>query len=346
MAKKSSKKAKRATSVSEEPIQTPNGAPEDIIEPETSPYLTEDIKLIIGPSQHGWTVHRHFVEQSPVLKRKLDSSMLKTYFPSTPLLINLIGVDVEIAHTFIHYLYTREYQTLRPRECDGPKELVEYGQSVLAFRAAKTYELPGLEDEARAQMERLDEYVHIHMILDLAREVYRQLPIDSNEWYSLYLREKLKEAFEEDEELFSQDYFTQGLGQVSIFDKFLVATMVSLFMERISMLKEASPRANRTDQVTDGYPEFSTSPPPELPPDPNGTLSDQCAPESSPGSSREPSPEPAQPDIAEEDEEDEQDEQDEQDEDNYDGLEPIPEDVGDYGGNQYDGYRGIAQECM
>ncbi|KAJ9396826.1 hypothetical protein DTO282F9_6229 [Paecilomyces variotii] len=346
MANKRGKKAKRPSSVSEEPIQTPNGSPEDITEPETSPYLTDDVKLIIGPGEHRWTVHRHFVEQSPVLKSTLGSSKFTSYYSSTPLLINLTGVDAEIAHTFIHYLYTGEYQTLRPRECDGPKEWVEYKWSVLSFCAAKIYELPGLEDHARAQMELLDQYVPIHTILDLAREVYRQLPIDDNEWYSLYLREKLKIAFEQDEDLFSQDYFTEDLGQVSVFDKFLVATMVSLFMERISMLKEASPRANRTDQVTDGYPEFSTSPPPELPPDPNGTLSDQCAPESSPGSSREPSPEPAQPDIAEEDEEDEQDEQDEQDEDNYDGLEPIPEDVGDYGGNQYDGYRGIAQECM
>ncbi|KAJ9271888.1 hypothetical protein DTO212C5_1969 [Paecilomyces variotii] len=341
MAKKSSKKAKRATSVSEEPIQTPNGAPEDIIEPETSPYLTEDIKLIIGPSQHGWTVHRHFVEQSPVLKSTLGSSMRTSYYPSTPLSINLTGVDVEIAHTFIHYLYTGEYQTLRPRGWIGPEELGEYKWSVLSFCAAKIYELPGLEDHARAQMELVDQYVPIDMILELAREVYRQLPIDDNEWYSLHLREKLKEAFEQDEDLFSQDYFTEDLGQVSVFDKFLVATMVSLFMEKISMLKEASPRVNQTDQVTDRSPEVSTSPPPpELPPSPSGTLSDRCAPASSRGSSRESSPEPTQPDISEENEEDAEYE------DNHDGLEPIPEDVGDYGGNQYDGYRGIAQECM
>ncbi|KAJ9252943.1 hypothetical protein DTO207G8_4463 [Paecilomyces variotii] len=334
MALKSSKKAKRLA------IQTSNGASEVITEPGTSPYLTEDVKLIIGPGEHRWTVHRHFVEQSPVIKSTLGSSMRTSYYPSTPLSINLTGVDVEIAHTFIHYLYTGKYQTLT-RKCDGPEELVEYRRSVLTFCAAKIYELPGLEDEARAQIERFDEYVPIHTILDLAREVYRQLLIDDNEWYSLYLREKLKIAFEQDEELFSQDFFTQGLGQVSVFDKFLVATMVSLFMEKISMLKEASPRVNQTDQVTDRSPEVSTGPPPpELPPSPSGTLSDRCAPASSRGSSREPSPEPAQPDIAEEDE------QDEQDEDNYDGLEPIPEDVGDYGGNQYDGYRGIAQECM
>ncbi|KAJ9303229.1 hypothetical protein DTO271G3_603 [Paecilomyces variotii] len=334
MALKNSKKAKRLA------IQTSNGASDDITETGTSPYLTEDVKLIIGPGERRWTVHRHFAEQSPVIKSALGSSMRTSYYPSTPLSINLTGVDVEIAHTFIHYLYTGEYQTLRPRECDGPEQVVEYRRSVLTFCAAKVYELPGLEDEARARMERFDEYVPIHTILDLAKEVYRQLPIDDNEWYSLYLREKLKTAFEQDEDLFSQDYFTQSLGQVSVFDKFLVATMVPLFMERISMLKQATPRVNQTDQVTDGYPEVSTSPPPEQPPDPNRTLSDQCAPESSRGSSREPSPEPAQPEIAEENEEDAEYE------DNHDGLEAIPEDVGEYGGNQYDGYRGIAQECM
>ncbi|KAL1871513.1 hypothetical protein Plec18167_007073, partial [Paecilomyces lecythidis] len=270
----------------------------------------------------------YFAEKSPVLRLALEQ-----YWGSSN--IRLDGIDITIGHTFVHYLYTGTYQTLMHQQYDIAEEHAEYRKSVFTYRAAKQYQLPGLEDLARTHMAEYEKYLPINVILDVGKDVYRRLgDDDDDEWYSDYLRTKIWSAFEEDEHLFSQEYFTQGLGEVTRFDKFLVSTMVRLFSEKISALKEHASHVDPSDvkmnATSTEHLEPSTSPALELPPSPSRTFSDQ----SGPISPRETSPEPEQAEVVEVAEK------------IYDRLEPITEVTEDYAVERYDGYQEIAQECM
>ncbi|GAD96918.1 hypothetical protein CPC735_031830 [Paecilomyces variotii No. 5] len=320
-----------AIAVKQESVQPADGisneTSEKIFKPKTSPYLSDAVTLSIGYEEYEeYRVHRHLAQQSPVLQQALELPSLEGP------IIRLNGIDKTVGHTFVHYLYTGTYETLMHEEYGIPEEHAEYRKSVLTYRAAKEYQLPGLEDLARVRMDEYDSCVPINVILDVGRDVYRRLGDDDDEWYSDYLRANIHGAFEKDEDLFSQEYFTQGLGEVPRFDKFLVSTMVQVLSERISVLQHHSD-VDPSDKIN-GHPTedvaLSTSPAPELPPSPSGTLSDQYA----PVSPRETSPEPEQAEVAEVDEE------------LYDGLEPIPEAVEDYGVERYDGYQDIAQARM
>ncbi|KAL1855507.1 hypothetical protein Plec18170_004227 [Paecilomyces lecythidis] len=305
----------------------PNGAVEESIKPETSPYLTTSFTFFIGheeEEEEAYKIHRHFAEQSPVLQRKLEN------FP----IIVLDDIDKTIGHTFVHYLYTKTYETLMHQEHGIPKQHAEYTKSVLSYRAAMKYQLPGLADLAMDRMEEYDKSLPIYLILDVGKDVYRRLGDDDDEWYSDYLLTRIRAAFEADEGLFSQEYFIQGLGEVPRFDKFLVSTMVQLFSEKISALKEhvspVDPSDVKMNATSTECLEPSISPAPELPPSPSRTFSDQSA----PISPRETSPEPEQAEVVEVPEK------------IYDRLEPITEVIEDYPVERYDGYQEIAQECM
>lgn len=106
--------------------------------------------------------------------------------------------------------------------------------------------------------------------------------------------------------------------------------MVPLFLGSILILKEVSPSVNHMDHIINRYLKVLTSLPPELSLSPNRLLSDLYAPKSL----RQPSHKYAQPDIAG------------IDKDIYNKLEPIPEDIEDYRGKEYNRYLGIAQRFI
>lgn len=275
-----------------------------------------------------YSVHKYFAEKSPVLQLQLERHW---ELPE----IRLNDIDITIGHTFVHYLYTGTYQTMRTLRRYRIVDASKYRKSVLTYRAAQQYQLPGLRDLARTHMGEYGKSVPINFILDVGKDVYRRLgDDDDDEWYSDYLRTKIWSAFEEDEHLFSQEYFTQGLGEVTRFDKFLVSTMVRLFSEKISALKEHASHVDPSDvkmnATSTEHLEPSTSPAHELPPSPSRTFSDQ----SGPISPRETSPEPEQAEVVEVAEK------------IYDRLEPITEVTEDYPVERYDGYQEITQECM
>jgi hypothetical protein len=62
----------------------------------------------------------------------------------------LLGdVDEDIGHSFVHFLYTGQHETLDSK-CDHVKV---YRKSVLAYQAARTYRLVDLEAVARKYIE-------------------------------------------------------------------------------------------------------------------------------------------------------------------------------------------------
>lgn len=147
--------------------------------------------------------------------------------------IELPGVDSDIGHTLVHYLYTGTYQTLKPRGVWWGIKTTEYKRSILVYCAARTYELSGLELLAKDKMRSLGEGISIYDLLDVVTKAWPKLP--GNEvWFSDYLNNKVRAAFKADEALFTKAPFFDHIGKVTAFDKALVKTVVEIYTQKIA----------------------------------------------------------------------------------------------------------------
>lgn len=175
-------------------------------------------------------------------------------------------MDCDIGHTFIHYLYTGDYQTLKPTSGpDLPGRVVEYNRSVLAYKAAVSYGLEGLADHAKEHMQLFDDDVSIFHILALARKTFPRITDDT--WFSAYLTSKIMASFEADEGIFQRDEFFEAFGEALDFDKFLAKVMVNAYSHRVSTMRDvAGPGGSRdtgtlaSNDTTPEQGEFSPQP--------------------------------------------------------------------------------------
>lgn len=127
----------------------------------------------IGRSMKRYTVPINIVNRAPFLQWHQNGLGSRV--------VRLPEVDEDIGHTFIHYLYTGDYQTLKPSPtCDMPRRAIEYSRSVLAYHAALSYGLDGLADHAREYMQTFDKDNRILDIIALGR---KNIPrITENAW--------------------------------------------------------------------------------------------------------------------------------------------------------------------
>lgn len=148
-------------------------------------------------------------------------------------------MDEDVGHTLMHFLYTGDYQTLKPPSvCDMPKRTKEYTRSVIAYHTALSYGLKPLEDHAKRYMEIFDQHVPIFYIIRLARKEFPNI-ID-NQWYSDYLTARILAAFDEDDGLFLSEEYFEGFGEAPEFDKFLGKVMALAYSKKISTMRSGS----------------------------------------------------------------------------------------------------------
>lgn len=199
-----------------------------------SPYESEAATILIGRLEKRYTVPVDIVNRVPSLK-------CQTGLESTT--VRLPDVDSDIGHTFIHYLYTGDYQTLNPSPgCNMPRQLVEYNRSVLVYQAAVSYGLDGLADHAKKYIQLFDEDVSIFHIIVLGRKTFPRITEAS--WFAEYLTTKIMQTFEEDEQIFQREEFFEGFGQAPYFDKFLGKVMATVYTHRIFSLRAAGLEAS------------------------------------------------------------------------------------------------------
>ncbi|KAI3017327.1 hypothetical protein CBS147347_10323 [Aspergillus niger] len=148
-------------------------------------------------------------------------------------------VDDDIGHTFIHYLYTGDYQTLKPASTSNmPWRAIEYKRSVLAYSAGIRCGVDGLVDHGRKYMEVFDKDVSLFDMIDLGRECFPK--IDKDPWYSEYLTNRIMTSFESEEGIFERDEFFRGFGEAPDFDIFLGRIMAKAYSRKISLIRAAS----------------------------------------------------------------------------------------------------------
>lgn len=183
--------------------------------------------LRIGSKEKEYSVHRQYIPKSP--KWKIPSEL-----SSAKRVIELKDVDEDTGHTIVHYLYTGLYQTLNdpslPKDAD-----VEYMRSVLAYSAAKLFDLDGLAAQAMKEIENSDKHMSVFSTLAACRHAYQHHPIEDG-WLFQYLRRKLGVALEYDETLFVQERYLDELGGNTVFTRVLFTIVGELYVEKARKL--------------------------------------------------------------------------------------------------------------
>ncbi|RDW93645.1 uncharacterized protein DSM5745_00967 [Aspergillus mulundensis] len=151
--------------------------------------------------------------------------------------ITLSYVDSDIGHTLVHYLYTGTYQTLHEPLARSAefREKVEYNRSVLTYRAAVSYGLDGLAEQAKKYMKIFDKNISVHEILSIAKETF--VSAEKDAWFSEYLSETIKSRFETDEEAFREEGFCEAFGAIPEFSKFLARLMSDIYADKLDALR-------------------------------------------------------------------------------------------------------------
>jgi hypothetical protein len=171
----------------------------------------------------------------------------------------LSDVDEDIGHTIMHYLYTGNYETVKPLSTSKlPRRATEYTRSVIAYRVAVSHGLDGLAEHAKRYIQIFDKDVSIIDIIALGRKAFPK--ISEELWFSEYLTARITASFEADEGIFQREQFFEGFGETPDFDKFLGKVMAQIYSNKISSIqheaglrngdnKNATPNADEEEIV-------------------------------------------------------------------------------------------------
>ncbi|MCJ1422848.1 hypothetical protein MMC29_000728 [Sticta canariensis] len=203
--------------------------------PETSPYITPIFTLLVGSDRVQYTIQEGFLHQSPLWAEKCKSKPWGNK-------IALPDVDKDIGHSLVHYLYTGNYQTMKPQTISeaGPGGAIiptetdkerEYRRSVLLYCVARTYGLDELKHLSMHHIEIPQDDISIWDVLDIAKEAYEKLP-DDEVWFTEHLRWKLEDSLRVDKFLFKRPEFLGRIGKVKKFDQSLMKIIAEIYTEK------------------------------------------------------------------------------------------------------------------
>ncbi|KAL4874236.1 hypothetical protein BJY04DRAFT_225250 [Aspergillus karnatakaensis] len=208
-------------------------------QPTASSYGGKPVKIYIGRSAP-YFVPENIASQIGSLQQHLDRGDLQSpdMWDDHIFTARFPKLDDDIAHTFIHYLYTGDYQTLKPSSTsDMPWHAIEYKRSVLAYHAGLHCGLPGLAEHGKMHMQVFDKAIPIFEIISLGR---KHLPrVNTDTWSFQYLTRRILASFEADETLFKQDKFFDGFGKAPVFDMFLGKVMAVAYTRKIWTMRAA-----------------------------------------------------------------------------------------------------------
>ncbi|RAH51764.1 hypothetical protein BO85DRAFT_493668 [Aspergillus piperis CBS 112811] len=151
-------------------------------------------------------------------------------------------IEPQSAHTFIHYLYTGQYETLKtppsiPQAAEdiptilNTRDKEEFERAVYVYQAAVQYEIPGLLSMAQHFMARFAERLSIEDILRAIRCVYGSLLDDHSGrmWLKDFVREQLIVAFRNTDGKLRQIIKNYEIGNSQSFDTFVVDEVLALY---------------------------------------------------------------------------------------------------------------------
>ncbi|KAI5863693.1 hypothetical protein GGS23DRAFT_596197 [Durotheca rogersii] len=155
-----------------------------IPQPKYSPYTAKSVALTLRDSTVLY-IPGYLSGKCPKLSSQCQCS--------TPL-----DIHPDVGHILVHYLVTDTYQYLDTQEKSASIErrMDEFTTSVHVYNAAKTYELPSLEELAQAEMEKLGSGLSAPCVFGLVHKEYPK-PSTNDAWLNNYLKTKLSSFLKE-----------------------------------------------------------------------------------------------------------------------------------------------------
>ncbi|KAI1308275.1 hypothetical protein F5Y03DRAFT_96126 [Xylaria venustula] len=161
-------------------------AEEDDRRPESSPFagFTTQVYFREGPE---------FVVPTSLIRKCPKLIPDGTRWP--PSAVRLDDVASNIAHVIFYYLLTGTYQSLRPKGSSHNERVGnELRTGVQAYNAARSYELPALQELAKEEIQRLSQELPFPLVLNLLRNLHLD-PNERESWLDDYVQSGLKDLF-------------------------------------------------------------------------------------------------------------------------------------------------------
>ncbi|KAM7211032.1 hypothetical protein V8F06_013580, partial [Rhypophila decipiens] len=181
---------------------------------------------VIGLQLHGCqclTIHRDFLLPSAKLSRLCD--------PATTSL-DLGHISGRAGHVLVQYLYTNRYKALGWLGSPRPDAaVVDFKIAVEVYAIARQYELYGLEELAKEQIQTAGDDLHAFAVVDAVRVAY-PCPTPDDVWFPEYMKSKIKAAFEQPAALLSTMVKIDFADPMSI-AKMVLCGMLEVYCEMV-----------------------------------------------------------------------------------------------------------------
>lgn len=171
-------------------------------------------------------IHRTVLGRGSKLARLCDASAKS---------IRLWKVSHHAGHAMVHYLYTGKLDLLD--EWMGPETDSEFARLKTLFRVyavARTYELEGLEDLAKAEIEQFTGTTDPFVLIDVVKEAY-PTPIGDDPWFQGYIKSRIKAAFRDPTALLSTECLP-NFGDGASVVKIVLGCMLEVYADLLASL--------------------------------------------------------------------------------------------------------------
>ncbi|PTB63597.1 hypothetical protein BBK36DRAFT_1126082 [Trichoderma citrinoviride] len=112
-----------------------------------------------------------------------------------------LDISHDVAHVLVHYLFTENYQCLKPKGSSLNEKLAaEFITSIHVYIAAREYKLPLLEELAKTDIIKLGNDFRTPLVFDLVQKAYPSPSVDDT-WFRQYLKNRLSILFTDTKEL-------------------------------------------------------------------------------------------------------------------------------------------------
>jgi hypothetical protein len=184
-----------------------------------SPYTSPIATLYIGTSRQAYYIPKDLLQRPEWMK--YSPGWIK---PN----MRLHSVDEDTGHVLVHYLCTGTYQTLDNMNASTDNNgRVEFKRAVMAYFAARTYELDGLQQLAMENIERCGMEMTTLDIVDLVNQEFSDI-VDKTGWFYDYLKEKAKKTFQDECTSFAEGDILDRITDVKLL-KMLAKCVVELY---------------------------------------------------------------------------------------------------------------------
>ena len=164
----------------------------------------------------------------------LRSSKLALLCDAPTKTIQLRQISNHAGHTMVHYLYTGKLNILNWAGPDADREMAQLKTMFEVYAVARTYELDGLEDLAKAEIERLASKMDAFALIDMVKTAY-PIPIGDDLWFPRYIKSRIKAAFRDPSALLKTE-IAHNFGDDASVVKIFLGCMLEVYADMLESL--------------------------------------------------------------------------------------------------------------